>query len=75
MEIILWFKVAMDEIKTKKFCFIYFYRFVTSVFTPRPRNMDIYVFQAVFGFCDFLATSCAFWKLGVSSCSFVLNSE
>ena len=66
MEITLWLKVTMDQVKTEKFCFAFFCRFVTSALTIRPRNSYIYVFRAYFGFCSFLATSFDFWKLAVS---------
>ena len=72
MEIILRLKVTMNQVKTKKLCFGYFCRFVTSALTLRPRNTYI---RALFGFCNFLATSCGFWKLGVSSFSSTLNFE
>ena len=71
MEIILGLKVTMDQVKTKKFCFVYFCRFLTL----RPWNTYIYGFRALFGFCSFLATSCGFWKLGVSLFSSTLSFE
>ena len=64
-----------ESSKDEKYCFGYFCRFVTSALTLRPRNTYIYVFQALFGFCNFSVTSCGFWKLGVSSFSSTLNFE
>ena len=55
-----------ESSKDEKIDFSYFYRFVTRALTLRPRNTYIYVFRALFGFCNFQATSCGFWKLGVS---------
>ena len=75
MAIILGLKVTMDQVKTRKLCLGYFCRFATSALTFRPRNMYIYVFRAFFGFYNFWATSCGFWKLGVSSFSSKLNFE
>ena len=59
--------------KDKKFSFGYFCRFVTSALTLRPPNTYIYVFQALFGFCNFKATSSESWKLRVSSFYSILN--
>ena len=55
-----------ESIKPEKLGFTYFSRLVTSVLTVRPRNTSIYVFLTLFEFCNFQATSCGFWKLGVS---------
>ena len=41
-----------ESIKDEKTFFGYFCRFVTRV-TLRPRNTYIYVFRALFGFCNF----------------------
>ena len=41
------------KVKTKKFCFGYFWWFVTSALTLRLWNTYMYVFQALFGFCNF----------------------
>ena len=43
----------MDQVKTNKFCFGCFCRFVTSALTLRQQKIDIYVFRAMFGFCIF----------------------
>ena len=75
MEIILRLKVTMNQLKTKKLCFGYFCRFVTSALTLRPRKTYVYVFRALLVFCNFQATSCRFWKLGVNLFSFTLNFE
>ena len=75
MEIFLRLKVTMNQVKTKTLGFRYFCRFVTLTLTLRPRNTYIYVFRELFGFCNFQATSCQFWKLGVSSLNFTLNFE
>ena len=56
-------------------CFGYFYRFVTSALTLRPRNTYIYIFPALFGVCKFFATFFRFWKLGVNSFCSTLNFE
>ena len=42
----------MNQVKTEKLCFGYFYRFVTSDLALRTRNTYIYVFGALFGFCN-----------------------
>ena len=65
----------MAQLKTKKNCFGYFCRFVTSALTLRPRNTYIYGSQELFGFCNFLASSCGFWKLGISSFFATLKFE
>ena len=57
MKISLALKVTMDQLKAKKFCFGYFYGFVTSALTDRARETYISIFQALFGFSSFLATS------------------
>ena len=72
---VLELKVTMDQVKTKKFCFEFFDRFVTIALTLRPRNMYIYIFRALFDFSKFLAFSCGFWKLEVSSFFSTLNVE
>ena len=51
------------------------YLFIETPLTLRPRKTYIYIFRALFGFCNFEATSCGFWKLGVSSFSSTLNFE
>ena len=53
MEIFLRLKITMNQIKMKKLGFIYFCRFVARTLIVRPRNMYIYGFQALFGFCNF----------------------
>ena len=45
---------TMNQVKTKKLCFGYFYRFVTSALTLQPRSTYIYVFRALFSFCNSL---------------------
>ena len=75
MDIILELKVTINQVKTKKLCLWYFYRFVTRALTLRPRNTNIYVFRAVFGFCNIYVTSCWVYKLGVSFLHSTLNSE
>ena len=60
MEIILTWKGSTNQIKTKKLCFGYFWWFLTSAWTLWPRNTYIYVFQVLFGFCNFEASSCGF---------------
>ena len=42
-----------ESSKDEKIDFSYFYRFVTRALTLRPRNTYIYVFRALFGFCNF----------------------
>ena len=42
-----------ESSKGKKTFWVFFYRFVTTILTLRPRNTYIYVFQALFGFCNF----------------------
>ena len=69
MEMILGLKATMDQVQVKRFCFGYFCRFLISALTLRSRNTYIYVFRALFGFGNFLSTSCEFHKLGVSSCA------
>ena len=39
--------------KDENLYFGYFCRFVTIALTLRPRKMYIYVFRALFGFCNF----------------------
>ena len=39
------------------------------------KTLFIYVFQALFRFCNFKATFFGFWKLGVSSLHSTLNFE
>ena len=46
-----------------------------KMLTLRRRNTYIYVFRALFGYCNFEATSCGFWKLGVSSLHSTLDFE
>ena len=75
MDIILTLKVTMNQVNTKKLCLGYFYRFVSHALTLRLRNTYAYVCQALFGFCNFYATSCGFWKIGVSSLHSTLNFE
>ena len=75
MEIFLRLKVTMNQVKTKTLGFRYFCRFVTRALARRLGNTYIYVFRALFGFCNFQATSCEFWKLGVSSLISTLNFE
>ena len=54
MEIFLRLKITMNEVKTKKLVFRYFCRFVIcALLTLRLGNMYIYVFGALFGFCNF----------------------
>ena len=64
-----------ESSKMIKFCFGYFCRFVTSALTRRPWNTYKYVFLALFDFCNFSATSCGFWKLGISSFPSTPNFE
>ena len=73
IEIILGLKVTMEQVKTGKFFSVCFSRFLTSALTLRPQNTDIYVFRALFGFCNFLATCCGFWMLVRTSPSATLN--
>ena len=61
--------------KKQQLCFGYFCRFVSHALTLRPQNTYIYVSPALFDFCSFKATSCWFWKLGVSSLHSTLNFE
>ena len=75
MEIILGLKVTVDQVKTRKFSFGDFWRFLTSALTLNPRNPYIYVFRAMFGFGNFLGPSCEFWKLRVSSFFFTQHFE
>ena len=63
-----WFTKGTSGLIFRKF-------FCQDVLTLRPRNTYIYVFRALFGFSRFLATSCGFRKLGVSSFSSTLNLE
>ena len=58
---------------TEKHCFGYFGRFVTSDLTLRTRSTYIQVFETLFGFCSFYATSCQFWKLRVKSLPSAIN--
>ena len=53
MGILLGFKVTMDQVKAKKLCFGYFCRFVTGALILRAETAYIYVFIALFGFCNF----------------------
>ena len=71
MEIILTLKLTMDQVNTKKLCFGYFSKFMASALTCMLRITYIYVFKALFRFCNFLASG--FWKLGVSSFSTTLK--
>ena len=50
MQIILGFKLTMDEVNTKKVCLWYFFRFMTSGLTLRSRNTYIYTFRVLFDF-------------------------
>ena len=65
----------MDQLKTKNLSFQYFWRFVIIALTLRPRNTYMYVFRALFGFCNFYANSCWFWKLGAISFSYKVNCQ
>ena len=65
----------MDQVKTKRLCFGYFCRLVTSALTFIPRTTYIYIFQSLFRFMNFLATCSEFWKRGLASFSFMLNVE
>ena len=53
MRMFLKLKITMNEVKMKKLGFWYSFRFVTGVLTLRMRNTYIYVFRALFGFCNF----------------------
>ena len=75
IEVILRWKITMNQVKNKKLGLRYFCRFVTRALTLRPRRRYIYVFRALFGFCSFQVTSYEFWKLGVSSLIFELNFD
>ena len=37
--------ITMDQVKTKKLYFGYFFRFLTSALTLRPPNTYIYIFK------------------------------
>ena len=75
IELFLRSKITMNQVKTKLFKFRYFCYFVTRVLTITPRNILIYVFRAMFGFCNFKATSYFIWKVGVHSLNLTLNFE
>ena len=75
MEMILGLKATMDQVQVKRFCFGYFCRFFTSALTLRSPNRYICVFRTLFGFGNFLFSSCEFHKLGVSSFSSTLNFQ
>ena len=53
MEIIFRLEVNMDQVKMKKNCLGYFWRFATSSLTLRSKNTYLYIFQVLFGFCNF----------------------
>ena len=53
MEITLKFKVAKNQVKTKKNYFAYFCRFFNRALTFRPRNTYINVFRILFGSSSF----------------------
>ena len=75
MRMFLKLKITMNKVKMKKLDFRYFCRFGTRALTLRPRNTYIYVFRALFGFCNFQATCCEFSKLGVTYLDSKLNFE
>ena len=72
-----WFRMLQTLAKVLTFCpaFLHCFTICSSNLTLRLRNTWIYVFQALFGFCNFKAISCGFWKLGVSSLHSTLNFE
>ena len=60
-QITLEWKVSMIKNRVKPFR--YFCRFMSGSLTLKPRKTYDYVFRALFGFCNFQATSCFLWKL------------
>ena len=46
-----------------------------NALTVRLQNMYIYIFQGLFGFCNFQASSSGFRRLRTNSFSFTLNVE
>ena len=73
IEIILRLQVTTVQADRKKNYLEYFCRFVISALILW--NTYIYLFQALFGFWEFLAEFCGFWKLGVRLFSATLNLQ
>ena len=60
---IIWrWKLTLDQVNMKNVYFRYFWWFLTSALTLRLRNTYLYIFETVFCWYNFEATSCKFWK-------------